>query len=142
MWTIALRVFYRFLRIVDPLIRVWYGMFGLADTAELVVTGRRSGRPRSMLVGLLVVDGAWYVGHPNGHAEWTRNLEAARVAEVRRKDLGRVRVVSEPLSDCEERGRVISATWHQHPFPGNVVYWLARRHIRAVGRYYRLVPLG
>lgn len=140
-WTIAFRGFYRFLRVVDPLIRVSYRMFGLADTAELIVSGRRSRRPRSILVGLLVVDGAWYVGHPNGHAEWTRNLEAGGVAEVRRKDLGRVRVVPEPLPDAEERQRVIAATWRQHPFPGNLVYWLARRHIRAVGRYYRLVPL-
>jgi deazaflavin-dependent oxidoreductase (nitroreductase family) len=140
-WTIALRVFYRFLRLVDPPIRLWYRLFGLADTAELIVSGRRSGRPRSILVGLLVVDGAWYVGHPNGHAEWTRNLEAVAAAEVRRKDLGRVRIVAEPLSDAAERERVIAATWRQHPFPGNLVYWLARRHIRAVGRYYRLVAL-
>ncbi len=117
-------------------------MFGLADTAELVVSGRRSGRPRSILVGLLVVDGAWYAGHPNGHSEWTQNLEAAGVAEVRRADLGRVRVAAERLPHAEERERVIAATWRQHPFPGNVFYWLARRHIRAVGTYYRLAPLS
>lgn len=141
-WTIAFRILYRLLRLVDPLIRVWYGMFGLADSAELIVSGRRSGRPRSILVGLLVVDGAWYVGHPNGHSEWTRNLEAAGVAEVRRGDVGCVRVAAERLPDADERERVIAATWRQHPFPGNVIYWLARRHIRAVGRYYRLVPLS
>jgi hypothetical protein len=45
------------------------------------------------------------------------------------------------LPPGQERSAVISAT-NQHPFPGNLVYWLARRHILAVGRYYRLEPLG
>jgi hypothetical protein len=39
-----------------------------------------------------------------------------------------------------QRRRVISTTWHQHPFPGSLIYWLARRHINTVGRYYRIAP--
>ena len=39
-----------------------------------------------------------------------------------------------------QRRRVISTTWHQHPFPGSLIYWLARRHINTVGRYYRIEP--
>ena len=35
---------------------------------------------------------------------------------------------------------MIRATFRQHPFPGNVLYWLARRHVRAVGTYYRIEP--
>jgi hypothetical protein len=48
----------------------------------------------------------------------------------------RVRTVLLPVG--EERSDAIQATFSQQPFPGNVVYWLARRHVRAVGRYYRL----
>ena len=42
-----------------------------------------------------------------------------------------------PLPRGPERDRAILATG-QHPFPGNLIYRLARRHVRAVGRYYRL----
>jgi hypothetical protein len=34
---------------------------------------------------------------------------------------------------------VIRAT-DQHPFPGKVIYRLARRHVRAAGICYRLAP--
>jgi hypothetical protein len=36
---------------------------------------------------------------------------------------------------------VIRATVHQQPFPGNVFYRAAQRHIAAVGVYHRLEPL-
>jgi hypothetical protein len=44
------------------------------------------------------------------------------------------RVLEEP-----EYEAVIRAT-DQHPFPGNLIYRLARRHVRAAGIYYRLAP--
>src|SRR5215208_2880634 len=40
-----------------------------------------------------------------------------------------------------EREAVIRATWSQQPFPGNVIYALARRRVRDVGVYFRLNPL-
>ena len=65
-WTVALRVEYAVLRALDPLIRWMWFSVGIGITSRLTVRGRRSGRERSVLIGLLRVDGAWYVGHPNG----------------------------------------------------------------------------
>lgn len=42
------------------------------------------------------------------------------------------------LSDGPERDAVIAATSRRQPFPGNLVYRAAQRHIRAVGVYFRL----
>ena len=42
--------------------------------------------------------------------------------------------------DDPERERAIRATG-QHPFPGNMVYRLGRRHVRSQGVYFRLDPL-
>ena len=42
-----------------------------------------------------------------------------------------------PLEAGDERERVIRSTG-QHPFPGNLVYRLGRRQVRAVGVYFRL----
>jgi hypothetical protein len=39
-----------------------------------------------------------------------------------------------------ERGDAIRAT-SQHPFPGNLIYRLGRGHIRAVGVFFRIMPL-
>ena len=80
-WAFTLRWFYRFLVLIDPLVRAWYGRFGLGITVDLIVRGRRSGRPRPVLLGLLRVDGQLYLGHPNGDVDWTRNLEAAGEAD-------------------------------------------------------------
>ena len=83
-WRIALRVMYRFLRLIDPLIRSWLrmGVGGLDGVVEVRVAGRRSGAMRTTLLTLLGVDGEWYIGHPNGDAEWTRNAEAAGIVQI------------------------------------------------------------
>ena len=39
-----------------------------------------------------------------------------------------------------ERDAVIFATADQQPFPGNLLYRVARRHILSEGRYFRLDP--
>jgi hypothetical protein len=139
-WTAWFRAQYRLIRLVDPLIRLWVGRMGFADTVDLVIVGRRSGRPRPVLVGLLVIDGRWYVGHPNGDAQWTRNLEAAGWAVVRRPGAPPVAVVARRLSPGPERSAAVRATFVQHPFPGNLVYRLAGGHVAAVGAFYRLEP--
>jgi hypothetical protein len=141
-WRIALRVMYRFLRLVDPLIRSWVanGAVGLDGIVEVRVTGRRSGRQRSVLLTLLSSDGGWYLGHPNGDTEWTRNAEAAGVVQIDPPGAhGRAfRVVR--LLPGLERDAVIRATRDQQPFPANLIYRAASRHIAAVGIYFRLVP--
>ncbi len=91
---------------------------------------------------LLTVNGSWYVGHPNGGADWTWNLgDASAPVEVEFADGARLPVRAVRLYGGPEREAVIRATWSQQPFPGNVVYALARRHIRSMGVYFRLNPI-
>jgi len=136
-WSAYLRLQYRLIRLIDPLVRPFWRAWGLGNVVELDLVGRRSGRPRSVLVGLLRADGRWYVGHPNGDTAWTRNLAAAEEATLVLSWPTRLTVRHRRLAEGEERDRAILAT-SQHVFPGNVVYRLARAHIRAVGAYFAL----
>ena len=140
-WSLTLRLLYRVITRLQPLVRPWAERVGLGNVVELNVAGRRTGRRRVVLLGLLQVDGRWYLGHPNGPVNWTRNLDAAGGATLVLRHQPPIEIRPELLPGGEERRRVIAVTWHQHVFPGNVIYWLARRHIFAVGRYYRIEPL-
>ncbi len=140
-WSVTFRVFYRLIGAMAPLVRAWLKVAGLGNVVELVVVGRRTRRRRIVLLGLLRTGGEWYVGHPNGSAAWTRNLDAAGEAVLFLRGQPPIDVRPVLLPDGDERHRVIGVTWRQHVFPGNVIYWLARRHILAVGRYYRLEAL-
>jgi hypothetical protein len=140
-WSLLLRLEYAWLRLTDPLIRSAWRGGGMGITVDLRVPGRRTGRPRAVLVGLIEVGGRWYVGHPNGDVGWTRNLAAAGEAVVAWPSGVRHGVRAERLADGDERDAVILATAHQQPFPGNLVYRAARRHILARGAYFRLEPV-
>jgi hypothetical protein len=145
-WRLFFRIAYRLLRVIDPALRVWWRsrLPGLRGVIDLEVQGRRSGRSRRTLLTELSVDDASYVGHPNGSCGWTRNVDADGLVVVhrrvrtdhRRLSVDRHRAVR--LHAGPERERVIAATWSQQPFPANVIYWLARDHLRGVGVYYRL----
>jgi len=105
---------------------------------ELVVASRRTGNERCVLVSLLQVDGAWYVGHPNGDsASWVRDLRAAGSAVVRLRDGREIRVAPTELAFGSERDRAIWATGTQ-PAPAGQLYRVARQHVRAVGSFFRL----
>jgi hypothetical protein len=142
-WTFVFRAASRFIRLIAPLIRSWIaaGRPGLDGIVELRYLGRRTGRRRSTFVTLLTVDGRWYVGHPNGSVGWVRNVQAAGTVEIDPPgaDGSRFRVV--PLAVGPERDSVIRATWTQQPFPADLVYRAARRHVAAVGVYHRLEPI-
>ena len=137
-WSLTLRLFYWVITRLQPLVRPWAERVGLGNVVELIVAGRRTGRRRVVLLGLLRVDHEWYLGHPNGPVNWTRNLDAAGSATLVLAHQPPIEIRPELLPVGEERRRVIAETWHQHVFPGNVIYWLARRHNLAVGRYYRI----
>jgi hypothetical protein len=141
-WTLFWRLGYAWLRLTDPLIRFAWRAGGLGITVDLLVPGRRSGRPRSVLVGLIEMAGQWYVGHPNGEAGWTRNLAAAGHGVVARPSGVKHEVRAARLADGDERDAVILATAHQQPFPGNLLYRASRRHILAKGIYFRLEPIA
>ena len=142
MWRRYFRIQYRIIRLMDPLVRTWLamGLPGLDGVVRMTTVGRRSGRDRSLHITLLHVDGGWYLGHPNGHTGWTRNAETA----------GSIRIDPAPgvaggrefpvvlLPNGPERSAVIAATRTQQPFPGNVIYRAAARHIEAVGVYFRV----
>ena len=136
-WAVYLRVQYRLIRLLDPLIRTWWRAYGLGNVVELRVAGRRSGTERRVLVGLLQDEGDWFLGHPNGDSAWTRNLAAAGGGWLVVSWPTAVPISARRLDPGPDRDRAILATW-QHPFPGNVVYRLARRHILAVGTYFAL----
>ena len=134
-WHRYFPVQYRLIRVVDPLVRWWWRLAGLGNVVELRVRGRRTGLPRRVLLGLLRDGERWYLGHPNGDVAWTRNLEAAGTAELAFRGGRALAVRATRLSDGELRDDAIAST-RQHVFPGNLVYRLARPHIRAVGTYF------
>lgn len=139
-WSGVYRIGYAVLRVLDPVLRwAWFSV-GIGITSRLTVRGRRTGRERSVLVGLIRVDGHWYVGHPNGEAAWVANLRSQGAATVALRPESPIEVTATPLERGAERDAVIVATAEQQPFPANLLYRAARRHVLAEGRYFRLDP--
>jgi hypothetical protein len=128
---------YAVIKLTDPLIRSsWRASgAGLGNVVELRVAGRRTGIYRRVLLTLLVDGDRWFLGHPNGDVGWTRNLEAAGTADIAFRRGAPVAVRARRLEPGAERDRAILTTG-QHPFPANIVYRMARRHIRAVGTFF------
>jgi deazaflavin-dependent oxidoreductase (nitroreductase family) len=131
---------YSIIGFLDPWIRPWWVSFGLGNVVDLRVVGRRTGAPRRVLLTLLRDGEQWFLGHPNGDVAWTRNLDAAGTADIVFRAAGPVTVKARRLDPRDPvaahlRDRAIASTG-QHPFPGNVIYRLARAHIRAVGVYF------
>jgi hypothetical protein len=143
-WSAVFRLSYRLLRVLDPLIRSWVAndLPGLAGVVELRTMGRRTGRARRNMTTLLSHDGHWYVGHPNGEAAWIRNAEASGWVEIEPPGRDGPRFGVHRLEPGSERDGVIRATARQQPFPSNLLYRAAQRHIAAVGVYHRLAPLA
>jgi hypothetical protein len=137
-WRKAYRVQYRILAIIDPLVRAVWRRLGIGNVIDFEVAHRDGGGSRTRLLGLLRVADRWYVGHPNGPVGWTRDLEAAGEATIRWHDGTAAGVRAQRLEPGEEREAAIRATG-QHPFPGNLMYRLGRRHVRAVGVFFRLL---
>ena len=136
-WHHAFRVQYRILALIDPLVRRIWGRFGIGNTVDVSVPRRKGGGDRSRLLGLLRVDDRRYVGHPNGHVGWTRDLLAAGAGSYHWPHATPTSFRATLLDPGAEREAAIRATG-QHPFPGNLMYRLGRRHIRKVGVFFRL----
>jgi hypothetical protein len=132
---VYLRIQYRLIRLLAPIVRSLWRGYGLGNVVELRVVGRHSRRPRPILLGLLQAGGHWFLGHPNGDVAWTRNLEAAGTADLSLSWPSTIPIRATRLPHGELRDQAILAT-SQHVFPGNIVYRLARRHVRAVGTYF------
>jgi hypothetical protein len=141
-WSLVFRGAYRLLRLLDPLLRSWLanGLPGLDGIVEIGTVGARTGRQRSSLLTLLVLDGRGYVGPPNGAAAGIRNATAAGWLDFAVDGAPQRRAFT-VLPDGRERDAVIRATWRQQPFPANFLYRAASRHVAAVGVFGRLDPL-
>ncbi|OBI12667.1 nitroreductase/quinone reductase family protein [Mycobacterium sp. E2497] len=70
-------------RAANAVIR-WLAELGvsIAGTRALRVRGRKSGKPRSVVINLLTVDGVDYLVSPRGDTQWARNVRAAGVVET------------------------------------------------------------
>ena len=134
---------YAVIGFLDPLLRAAWQVsgLGLRNVVELRVVGRRSGAYRQILLTLLQDGDQWFLAHPNGDVDWTRNLDAAGTADISFRRLPSVLVRARRLEPGELRDRAIRSTG-QHPFPGNLVYRLARAHIRAVGVVFAVDPIS
>jgi deazaflavin-dependent oxidoreductase (nitroreductase family) len=73
----------RVARAANAVIR-WLAELGIsiAGTRALHVRGRKSGKPRAVVVNLLTVGGVDYLVSPRGNTQWARNVRAAGVVEV------------------------------------------------------------
>jgi len=106
---------------------------------EFVIVGRRSGTERHYLLNHIQVDGKRYVGHPNGDAQWVRNLAAAHVLTMIDRTGNAEQLEAIEIGDGPERDDVISWT-RTMPAPAGQIYGGAAGHIRAVGRFFRVTP--
>ncbi len=140
-WRAAFRLQYRILAWLDPMIRATWRRGGIGNVLELRVPKRNGKGDRSRMVGLLRSGDELYLGHPSGPVGWTRDLEANGTGTLIWPNGNELEFHATLLaSDDPERERAIRATG-QHPFPGNMVYRLGRRHVRSEGVYFRLDPL-
>ena len=140
-WGAWWRGWYRVLRLVGgPLARLAMRP-GFGNLVVLGVVGRRTGRQRALLLGLLTVNGRRYLGHPSGDTAWTLNLRAAASATIESARIPRTRVRPVLLGPSPERDGAVRASFRQHPFPGNAMYRIAGRHVAATGVFFRLEPL-
>ncbi len=73
----------RVARAANTVIR-WLAELGIsiAGTRALRVRGRKSGKPRAVVINLLTVGGVDYLVSPRGNTQWARNVRAAGVVEV------------------------------------------------------------
>ena len=108
---------------------------------ELVVVGRKTGRERRHQLSFLEIEGRWYVGHPSGRSQWAKNLEAYGGGTLIRRGHEPEAVRAVLLTAGPERSAAIAAAGRQ-PFPAGPIYHAGRRHIEAVGAYYRLEPIS
>ena len=122
-----------------PLMRFAWRRNTALPFRELLVAGRRTGRERRLLVSLIQVGERRFVGHPNGRAAWTDNVAAAGTCTLVDRDGTAERVRMVEVSNPADRDAVIDATTRL-PAPSGWIYRAARKHIRAIGRFFEVLP--
>lgn len=129
---------YGFLRVTDRFWRRLTERRGLGNTVELLVIGRRTGRERRVMVGLLAVGERRYVGHANASAAWLHSLVDAGQGRLIVDGAPPMGVHAAPIEPGPEQDAVVRAASSQHPFPVDLAYRLARASIRVDGAFVRL----
>ena len=97
---------------------------GLAGTTPLTVPGRRSGRPMSVPVIPVELDGARYVVSTRGEADWVRNVRASGRGELGSETF---RATELPLDQRPpviaayraKAGRSVAGYWGKLPDPAD-----------------------
>lgn len=136
-WRVGYVIARRWGRLMQVLVALRVPSFD-NEIVKLSLVGRKTDRPRPVLVTLLRVDGRWYVGHPDGPAAWLANLGAATSVKLTIPRRPPVYVRSVPLGLGPERDAVIRATASQQPIPVRPLYWASRQHTLRAGVYHRL----
>lgn len=136
-WSVVLSGYLR--GVPTPLMRSAWRRNDELPFSEVIVVGRRSGRERRLLLNLIEVDGRRFIGHPNGAAQWTHNLAAARSCTLIDRTGRAERVHAREITAPADRDLIIEATTRL-PAPTGRIYRAAGSHIRAAGRYFELTP--
>jgi deazaflavin-dependent oxidoreductase (nitroreductase family) len=85
-----------------------------APNVLLTVPGRRSGKPRTVPLGMLELDGAWFVQACYGETGWVANLRVVGEATVTYPGGRRVSVQAIELG-AEEAGQVLRRALDRFP---------------------------
>jgi len=97
---------------------------GIANSHALTTTGRSTGRPHSVPVIPVELDGVTYVVGARGETEWVRNLRQAGTCELTRKGKGGSFTAAELPVDQraavitkyrEVAGRSVASYWEKLP---------------------------
>jgi hypothetical protein len=129
---------YRMIRALDGLLIRLALERGYGNLVLLRVPGRRTGRERRLLLGVLRVGERCYLGHPNGDTSWTLDVRAADRITLESATLPLTSFKTLVLGPGPERDAVVRAAFRQHPFPGNAIYRLAAGHVFEFGVFFRL----
>ena len=114
----------RVARAANTVIR-WLAELGIsiAGTRALRVRGRKTGKPRAVVVNLLTVDGVDYLVSPRGNTQWARNVRAAGVVEVGprwRRQLARVREMDDAAKPDVLRRYLARWYWQVKDYVGGL----------------------
>ena len=140
-WSVTWRAIYAVVRRIGWLTRVLVALHVPTFTHEVVelrLLGRKTGKPRPVLVGMSRIEGRWYVGHPSGPTAWLANLSAADAVTLVIPHQPPIKVRSTPLGLGPEREAAIRAAARQEPLPMRPLFWASRRHSLRAGVYHRL----
>jgi deazaflavin-dependent oxidoreductase (nitroreductase family) len=79
----------------------------IAGSRALRVRGRKTGKPRGVVVNVLTIDGVDYLVSPRGDTQWVRNVRAAGVVDMgprwRRRRLRTTEVADAAKADLLKR---------------------------------------